>query len=133
MKEEKIKLTFTKTFIYKNKGCYTKEKVDKLSFINNKIIIIEDILNSEIPYKDKIYFLWINGISYKEKVNIYDNSIKIRNIFKKYYSSNGMVGFYDSYSYYYFSSGLVAITSEKNTIIKEILKYIKKYREINKK
>lgn len=53
-----MKKTFNKTYIRSNKGCYKLKQVNNLSFINNKIITIEDILNSEIPLKDKLYFLF---------------------------------------------------------------------------
>lgn len=52
-----MKKTFTKEYILKNKGCYDLKQVNKLSFINNSIIHIDDILNSEMSLKDKAWFL----------------------------------------------------------------------------
>jgi len=50
--------TFTKEFIINNKGCYTYEQVNKLSFINKELITIDDIVNSEMPLKDKYWWLF---------------------------------------------------------------------------
>lgn len=50
--------TFTPKDIMTNKGCYSKEQVEILSFIKQDIISILDILNSEIPLKDKRWYLW---------------------------------------------------------------------------
>ena len=52
-----MKKTFTPEEIYSNKGCYTKQQVSELSFINKKTIHINDVLKSDIPLKDKSWFL----------------------------------------------------------------------------
>ena len=49
---------FTKEYIRANKGCYTLEEVNELSFINKDNITLIDILNSEISIKDKRCFLF---------------------------------------------------------------------------
>lgn len=51
-----MKTTFTSKEILSRRGCYEREKVEKLSFINQPEIKIQDILNSEIPLKDKRWF-----------------------------------------------------------------------------
>ena len=51
---------FTKEYIITNRGCYTEEQVEKLSFINEENISLCSILNSEIPTKDKLYFVLFN-------------------------------------------------------------------------
>lgn len=48
-----MKKQFTPKYIYDNKGCYERSQVDTLSFIKNESIDIMDILNSEMPLKDK--------------------------------------------------------------------------------
>ena len=53
-----MKKLFTKEDILSNKGCYSKEQVLNLSFINNSEISLVDIMNSEIPIKDKRWFLY---------------------------------------------------------------------------
>jgi len=53
-----MKKIFTKEDVINSKGCYSKEQVLNLSFINNEIILISDILNSEISIKDKRWFLY---------------------------------------------------------------------------
>ncbi|MGZ3867365.1 MAG: putative immunity protein, partial [Bacteroidia bacterium] len=53
-----MKKTFTPAFIRLHKGCYEKEQVAVLSFIKKESIDIMDILNSEIPLKDKRWFLY---------------------------------------------------------------------------
>lgn len=52
-----MKKEFSKEYILKNKGCYETEQVEALSFINQESIKIEDIINSEMPLKDKGWFL----------------------------------------------------------------------------
>ena len=53
-----MKKEFTKKYIIDNKGCYDINQVNSLSFINNTEITILDIINSEMPTKDKIWFLF---------------------------------------------------------------------------
>ena len=52
-----MKKEFTKNEMNNNKGCYSLSKLNKCSFINLPTIGIIDILNSEIPLKDKGWFL----------------------------------------------------------------------------
>lgn len=52
-----MKKTFTSEYIRSNRGCYSEEMVASLSFINKGEITILDILNSEMPWKDKSWFL----------------------------------------------------------------------------
>lgn len=52
-----MKKEFSKEYILKNKGCYETEQVEALSFINQESIKIEDIIGSEMPLKDKCWFL----------------------------------------------------------------------------
>ena len=54
-----MKKEFRIDYIKDNKGCYSTEDVVACSFINKEkeIISIMDILNSEIPLKDKGWFL----------------------------------------------------------------------------
>jgi len=54
-----MKKEFTPQYIIDNQGCYqeTKDKVNNLSFMKLETINIMDILNSEIPLKDKGWFL----------------------------------------------------------------------------
>ena len=42
-----MKKNWTKQEIIDNKGCYSTEEVNNLSFINNETITLIDILNSE--------------------------------------------------------------------------------------
>lgn len=52
-----MKKTFTPNYIKTNRGCYEPEQVAKLSFIKNEEITIAQILESEIPLKDKFWFV----------------------------------------------------------------------------
>ncbi len=52
-----MKKIFTPQSIFDNKGCYSKEQVEKLSFIAQPEITIQNIANSEIPLKDKFWFV----------------------------------------------------------------------------
>ena len=52
-----MKKQFTKQSILDNRGCYSPEQVEKLSFINKDNISIHDIINSEIKLNDKFWFL----------------------------------------------------------------------------
>ena len=52
-----MKKTFTKKYIAENKGCYSIDKVNTLSFYTKEEITIEEISESEISLKDKFWFL----------------------------------------------------------------------------
>jgi hypothetical protein len=52
-----MKKVFTPDYIRKNKSCYELPQVNRISFIDNPEIHINDILNSEISLKDKGWFL----------------------------------------------------------------------------
>lgn len=55
-----MKKTFTKAEIMFYRGCYTPNQVLALSFIENKKITLDDVLNSEITLSDKIHFMQFN-------------------------------------------------------------------------
>lgn len=55
-----MKKVFTKEFIMKNRGCYSIDKANTLSFINKKVITIYDIAYSEISVGDLLWFLYAN-------------------------------------------------------------------------
>ncbi len=113
-----MKTTFKPEYIREHKGCYTSEQVDALSFIKKPIITLEDIINSEIPFKDKIWFLWTQcDFGYDQRMECYDNSKKLQEIF------SGWV--FDTVRYYYdFSIYSVGLYKEK-IILEEILTYSK--------
>jgi hypothetical protein len=52
-----MKTNFTPIDILTNRGCYNREQVQKLSFIGQPEINIDTILDSEIPLKDKLWFV----------------------------------------------------------------------------
>ncbi len=52
-----MKKEFTKEYILLEKGCYSRGKVEELSFINKEIITLKDMLTSELPLKDKFWWL----------------------------------------------------------------------------
>ena len=52
-----MKKEFNKEYALHNKGCYSKETASCLSFMQNENFSINDIMNSEIPLKDKFWFL----------------------------------------------------------------------------
>lgn len=52
-----MKKTFTPEYIYRHRGCYETESVDDLSFIGQKEISIETLIKSEMPLKDKFWFV----------------------------------------------------------------------------
>jgi hypothetical protein len=56
-----MKTEFTKVEMYNLKVCYSKETLDKCSFMVKDNISIIEILDSEIPFKDKSWFI-INSI-----------------------------------------------------------------------
>lgn len=125
-----MKIKFTKTYVINHRGCYNKEQVLNLSFINKRIIKIEDIINSEIPYKDKIFFIWVMcEFNYKEKLELYNNSEKIQKILSKYYSNASGWRLHSCSYFSYLSFGEPAYTkSEQNIILQEILEYSKKFK-----
>ena len=52
-----MKKEFTKAFILSERGCYSREQVESLSFINQEVITLKDMLTSELPLKDKFWWL----------------------------------------------------------------------------
>jgi len=52
-----MKKEFTTQYMIDNCGCYDQSKLKSCSFMSKSEIIILDILNSEIPLKDKGWFL----------------------------------------------------------------------------
>jgi hypothetical protein len=52
-----MKKEFTKEFILSERGCYSRDQVNALSFINNETITLKDMLTSELPLKDKFWWL----------------------------------------------------------------------------
>lgn len=48
---------FTKEFMQRNKGCYTDEQLSRCSFMSQELITLESILASEIPFRDKYWFV----------------------------------------------------------------------------
>ena len=80
-----MKTKFTPNEIMSNRGCYERSDVNKLSFIGNSEIDINDILDSEIPINDKFWFvrnnceftllqkkLWFIGLA-EITLEIYEN------------------------------------------------------------
>ena len=56
-----MKKIFKKEEILSNKGCYSREQVLNLSFINNREITLINIMESEISIQDKRWFLYNKG------------------------------------------------------------------------
>ena len=52
-----MKTEFTKQEMYNIKGCYSKETLDNCSFMSKDNISLQSILDSEIPLKDKSWFI----------------------------------------------------------------------------
>ena len=52
-----MKKEFTKEYMINNCGCYSQPHLMICSFMKLDIININDILNSEIPLKDKAWFV----------------------------------------------------------------------------
>ena len=52
-----MKTDFTKEFILSQRGCYSREQVIALSFIDKETITLKDMLTSELPIKDKFWWL----------------------------------------------------------------------------
>lgn len=120
-----MNLEFTKDYILKNKGCYEESQVLQLSFINQSVITIEDILNSEIPFKDKIWFIWNKGeFLYDERKECYNQSKELQEVFTRNFTSHGGRVFYSSSYDGYSFGGQVGFEDQKR-IIKELLKYSK--------
>ena len=49
--------TFTREFMAINCGCYSDERLSKCSFMQAETITLKSIFDSEIPLKDKYWFL----------------------------------------------------------------------------
>ena len=64
-----MKSVFTPKYVMDNRGCYSEEQAEKLSFIKQNEITIADIMNSEIPMKDKRWW-FINACEMTTKNRI---------------------------------------------------------------
>ncbi len=116
-----MKTEFTAKYIKENKGCYKLSQVNRLSFIKNSVITINDIINSEMPDKDKIWWL-LNKCNWSstEKYKFINNNKKIRNIL----AGHGLVFYYSYFVYYFCYVSVEYFTiSEKNIILSEILNH----------
>lgn len=66
-----MKKRFKREEIFANRGCYSRNDVENLSFINKKEITLIDILTSEISLNDKRWFLSTNvGLTSNQKVQL---------------------------------------------------------------
>ncbi len=52
-----VRQEFTRDFMKENCGCYSVEQLVQCSFMKNEIVTLTAILNSEIPLKDKFWFV----------------------------------------------------------------------------
>ena len=52
-----MKKEFSKIFMEENCGCYSISQLNGCSFMATEVITLEAILNSEIPIKDKFWFV----------------------------------------------------------------------------
>jgi hypothetical protein len=65
-----MKKIFTKAEMLSLKGCYSEKELNKCNFMKLEEITIESILDSEIPLKDKSWFIRNSiGITDLEKIN----------------------------------------------------------------
>ncbi len=122
-----MKTKFTKDDIMTSRGCYEKKDVDRIFPKKKKIVTLKDIINSKIPHKDKIWFLWNScQFVYSEREECYNNSKKIQKIIKKYFPLSTFPGWVDCdfNAWFSFTHGSA---SEKSTTLNEILKYSKKF------
>ena len=128
-----MKNTFTKAYLRKNKGCYTLKQINELSFINNKVITLEDIINSEISFEDKLWWLNHNcDFWYYDKVGCYNTVQKVKTIldnwYKKYfsgYTKSFVVFFSDDWLSDPSGFGRLSKANQK-TLLKELTNYINK-------
>ncbi len=52
-----VRQEFTRDYMKENCGCYSVEQLVQCSFMKNEIVTLTAILNSEIPLKDKFWFV----------------------------------------------------------------------------
>jgi hypothetical protein len=88
-----MKKTFDKAYILSNKGCYERSQVEDLSFINKPEITIMDILNSEMPLKDKGWFVVRKTeLTNDQKADLaYRLALSVAEIFNKKYPNDSRV------------------------------------------
>lgn len=59
-----MKRNFSHDFMYNNRGCYSYHLLNNCSFMQgNGPVTLADILKSEIPTKDKFWFVWNKAAS----------------------------------------------------------------------
>ncbi len=52
-----MKKDLTRAYVSSERGCYSKEQVDSLSFMKKDKFTVLHIVKSEIPLKDKFWFV----------------------------------------------------------------------------
>lgn len=67
-----MKKELTKAYVLANKGCYSREQVEELSFMKKKKEpTLINIVNSEISLKDKFWFVINKGeLTYRQKQDL---------------------------------------------------------------
>lgn len=56
-----MKKNLTRAYVSSNRGCYSKEQVDALSFMKKEKFTLTTVVKSEIPLKDKFWFVINKG------------------------------------------------------------------------
>jgi hypothetical protein len=74
-----MKKVFSKEYMIENRGCYKEKRVIDLFFKDSdNDVTIDDILNSEIPLKDKFWFVFLKtNMSNDDKTNLAIETAKI--------------------------------------------------------
>lgn len=86
-----MKKSFTREFMYDNKGCYSNEQLEKCSFMasGNQEIILKSILESEIELRDKYWFVCRNVFTSRQSQEIAIITAKyVLEIYENKYPSN---------------------------------------------
>ena len=80
---------FTKDFMIANSGCYDEQKLLSLSFMRNEDITLKSIVESEIPLRDKFWFVCKKLATKEENQQITINVAEIvLPIYEKHYPDN---------------------------------------------
>lgn len=61
-----MKKELTREFVMSERGCYSREQAAGLSFMKNNQFTVLDVVNSEIPLKDKYWFITKKCLSTQE-------------------------------------------------------------------
>ena len=85
-------LTFTEEFMKANCGCYSEKKLMNCSFMQHDTITLQSILDSEIPFCNKVWFSIKKVLTQHENIQLSINCAEaVMPLFESKYPKDGRI------------------------------------------